>query len=294
MLSFLIPLLLTMLTACITPEPTKVSTPYQEQLKTYWYDGKGEITSYDLKQARYGEMRDGKAVLIFVTEDFSTKTMTKADKPAADNISVMKLNSTRKFNTGIYPYSMMNSTFYPFPDGENSVKISTSSQEWCGHTYLELVDKGNYQIQNHSYFQSEAEKEIKLKKALLEDDLWTKIRLNPQGLPVGKLEVIPSFFYLRFSHNQVKAYSAELSVYASDSTTQYKVTYPELERELVITFETKFPFRILGWEDSFPSGWGENRQKLTTSATAIKSLKVDYWTKNSNADSLWRSKLGLE
>ncbi|MDP7238046.1 MAG: hypothetical protein QGI34_15090, partial [Candidatus Latescibacteria bacterium] len=37
----------------------------------YWYQGKAEITSYTLKQARYGEIHDGHVVLIFVTEDFS-------------------------------------------------------------------------------------------------------------------------------------------------------------------------------------------------------------------------------
>ena len=31
--------------------------------KEYWYAGNAEITSYKLTQARYGELREGKAVL---------------------------------------------------------------------------------------------------------------------------------------------------------------------------------------------------------------------------------------
>lgn len=296
MISIISTTLLSLILAC-APETSETlkDNPYADQLKSYWYDGKGEISSYELKQARYGEIREGKAVLIFVTEDFSTKTMTKADQSAAENISVLKLNATRKFNTGIYPYSMMNSSFFPFPNGENSIKISTSSQEWCGHTYLELIDQGNFEIQNHSYFQSEAQQEIKLKKSLLEDDLWTMIRLNPDNLPIGKLEVIPSFFYLRFSHNDIRAYSCELSLTsASDGNKIYNISYPELDRELIITFNQNFPFQIQGWEDTYFSGWGEKKQKLTTSATLIKSIRTDYWTKNSNADSGMRGDLGLE
>ncbi|MGB2691994.1 MAG: septum formation inhibitor Maf, partial [Thermodesulfobacteriota bacterium] len=42
-----------------------------EEFKAYWYDGKAEITSYKLEQARYGELHEGYAVMVFVTEDFS-------------------------------------------------------------------------------------------------------------------------------------------------------------------------------------------------------------------------------
>ncbi|MEM1407815.1 MAG: septum formation inhibitor Maf, partial [Bacteroidota bacterium] len=41
------------------------------EFNNYWYAGKAEITSYELKQSRYGEVHDGEAVLIFVTEPFS-------------------------------------------------------------------------------------------------------------------------------------------------------------------------------------------------------------------------------
>ena len=47
--------------------------------KNYWYQGKAEVASYKLEQARYGEMRDGHAVLVFVTEDFSKSKQVKLD-----------------------------------------------------------------------------------------------------------------------------------------------------------------------------------------------------------------------
>jgi len=116
--------------------------------KEYWYAGEAEITSYKLTQARYGEIHSGHAVLIFVTEPFSTKTWTKADQPTATDVSVMKLNFTKKFNTGIYPYSMMTSTFLPVDGAVNSLKITSSSQEWCGHTYMEMKNKSKYEFKS--------------------------------------------------------------------------------------------------------------------------------------------------
>jgi hypothetical protein len=60
------------------PSPTLSENPLAIQVKKssdpfneYWYQGKAEITSYDLQQARYGENREGSAVLVFVSEDFS-------------------------------------------------------------------------------------------------------------------------------------------------------------------------------------------------------------------------------
>ncbi|MEP1890475.1 MAG: hypothetical protein ABJJ14_02340 [Cyclobacteriaceae bacterium] len=296
MISIVSVLALSAMFACQTTSQKETrANPYTEELKEYWFSGEAELTSYELKQARYGEIREGKSVLIFVTEDFSSKTMTKADNPTKDNFPILKLNNTRKFNTGIYPYSMMTSTFFPFPDGENSIKVSTSSQEWCGHTYLELIDKGDFEIQNHSYFQSEAKKKITLDKDILEDDLWSRIRINPDDLPTGTHKVIPSFFFLRLSHNDIKAYSCDLNLHKkNDSLSTYQISYPELERNLKITFESAFPFKIVAWEDTHYSGYGESRKKLTTSATAIKTIRSQYWSKNSNADVGLRGELGLE
>ena len=77
-----------------------------QEFKDYWYSGKAEITSYNLSQERYGEIRKGKAVNIFVSENFLPKEQVKADNVSKENISVLKLNQTKNFNTGIYPYSV--------------------------------------------------------------------------------------------------------------------------------------------------------------------------------------------
>ena len=53
----------------LNPEKVNLSNEF----KSYWFDGKAEISTYSLSQSRYGEMRSGQLVSIFVTEDFLKK-----------------------------------------------------------------------------------------------------------------------------------------------------------------------------------------------------------------------------
>ena len=81
----------------------KNSDTLAEEFKKYWYNGTAEITSYKLEQARYGEIREGSAVMIYVTEPFLPEQQVKADNSHKTNIPVLKLNSTKNYITGIYP-----------------------------------------------------------------------------------------------------------------------------------------------------------------------------------------------
>ena len=47
----------------------------------HWGDGRAEISSYELVQPRYGELRRGYGVLIFVTEDINRNTLIKVESP---------------------------------------------------------------------------------------------------------------------------------------------------------------------------------------------------------------------
>ena len=69
----------------------------------YWFAGKAELNRYTLRQAQYGVLNPGEAVLIFVTEDFRTDTQVKSeDSTGRDkSVPVMKTNVVKKFVTGI-------------------------------------------------------------------------------------------------------------------------------------------------------------------------------------------------
>lgn len=264
-----------------------------EAFKKYWYAGDAEITSYKLEQARYGEVREGKAVLIYVTESFVKEKQVKADRNSPDNIPVLKLNSTKKYLTGIYPYSIMNSSFYPIYDNQHAVKVSFSAQEWCGHVFAQLNNKEHFEIQSNSYFESEGDTHISLDKAILENELWNKIRINPEGLPVGNLKIIPSLEHIRMSHKELKAYAATATLDANNGLNTYVINYPDLKRTLTINYNSSFPYTIESWTDTYESGFGNKAKILTSTATKIKTLKTPYWRQNRNKHLLLRDSLGL-
>jgi len=273
--------------------PTKTEKPAARELsadfKEYWFAGEAEITSYKLDQSRYGEQREGTAVLVFVTEDFLPKAQVKADGKKDSNVPVLKLNAFKKFNTGIYPYSIMQSTFYPLAGNSHALKVSASVQEWCGHVYTQLNNRKNFEITSHSYFEGEADQNMELDKTWLENEAWTQLRINPDGLPTGELQMIPSLEFFRLSHVEIKAYHATAEFYQDDSLGVYKISYPELQRNLKIYYEISFPFKIEKWEETTE----KNGESFITTATKMESIKSDYWDKKSNKDLPLREKLNL-
>ncbi|WP_242121345.1 septum formation inhibitor Maf [Aestuariivivens sediminicola] len=265
------------------------STPLSEEFKDYWYSGEAEISSYRLEQARYGEIRQGKAVLIYVTEDFLPDKQVKAEQLHDNRVSVLKLNATKNFNTGIYPYATMQSTFYPVSNRSHALKVTSSMQEWCGHVYAQLNTREQIEVTLHSYFENEADQEYALEKSIMENELWTKLRIDPKSLPTGELDVIPSFEFSRFQHVPIKPFKA----LATLDTTRYTLQYPELNRTLAIDFNPHFPYDIISWEETFKSGFGVNQNILTSRATRLKSIKSAYWKKNRIDDEVLRDTLHL-
>ncbi len=276
------------------PAPQSVG-PADQAFGDYWYRGQAEITSYALEQARYGEIHDGHAALIYVTEDFSRRKQVKLDRPeaaGADRVKVLKLNFTKKFETGLYPYSMMTSVFSPVDLAADShaLKITTSSQEWCGHTFTQLNRTADgYRVQEFSYFESEGDQTLTLDGAVTEDELWTTVRLDPGSLPTGEVELVPGTMYLRLSHRPYQAERAIARLEPADdgALMVYTLEYPDLGRTLAIRFRGAFPHEVEGWEETY-SG-------LTTRATRIERTMSPYWRQNRVADEpLRRELLGLE
>ena len=275
--------------AAITATPRNIS----KEFKDYWYSGTAEITSYSLMQERYGEIREGTAVNIFVTEDFLPDAQVKANNASEENISVMKLNQMKNFNTGIYPYSIMTSTFSPIATKEHPLKITNSVQEWCGQVYMQLNTRDDFEIESHSYFQGEADQKLSLPKTYLENELWNLIRINPEELPTGDVMIIPSFEYLRLRHKEIKEHNAFASLKQGDSITIYTLNYPDLQRQLMLFFSSTFPYEIEKWEEVNAADQNDTL-RLKTTATKLKSIKSDYWTKNRNENLNLRDSLQLK
>jgi hypothetical protein len=272
---------------------------------SWWGDGKGELSSYKVVVPRYGELREGYSVLVFVTEDISRTTRIKDDSgtlPLSDRAPVLKLNRVVKFITGIYDYSIITSTFSSV-DSElgrpafEPLKISFSAQEWCGHVFQMFIpQRDQVELTAHSYFQSEGDQKRNIKlppNAAFEDNLPIWIReLQGEVLPVGQrreLQIFPSAWSLRAAHQKaefqpgwiLKEDGEGLDTTNGKSPT-WRWTWQVGHRQETYWVEKTYPHRILKWSSSDGSK-GELK----------KTLRLPYWQLHDNNDLTYRDQLGV-
>lgn len=232
----------------------------------HWGDGRAELSGYRLIQPRYGEARAGRAVMIFVTEPFSLSRRVKVDRydpQSPDHRNILKLNLVRKFQTGIYDYSVMTSVFADPGRGFSPLKITFSSQEWCGHTFQDTrFSEGGASISINSYFEGETgQKEMPLEGALAEDALWITLRqlaapkIAAQPQPSGQVKLLSSAFQDRMAHQPSRIMGAEIVWDLSPrevkvpagrfQVVQAKWSRPS--RSCVVDLERAYPHRIVQW-----------------------------------------------
>jgi hypothetical protein len=271
-------------------------------LGTYWYEGTAEISRYTLQQNRYADLHPGEVVAIFVTEDFLADKQVKNDNYTNPNsIPILKLNLLSRFTTGLYDYSIMSSIFTPanakaYPQ---TLKVTLASQDWCGQSFLQLNFRdGQYRCSSYSYFENEADTQVDMPYAILEDELFNRIRINPDGLPTGQFAILPSAAILRLLHLPCKPQPAEASLgdydgsdFKGENLLAYTIQYPQLKRSLQIVFHAEAPYIIEGWTDAYPSI--SDKKQRTTIARRAKTIKSKYWQQHGLEDTALRKELGL-
>lgn len=268
-----------------------------DAFNAYWFNGQAEISTYELEQTRYGETRKGKATLIFVTEDFLPDGLVKPDvqdKAKTGAVSILKLNKITRFPTGIYDYSVMTSVFTPTAPLNAALKINTSVQDWCGQTWMQAVRKGDgWLVESRSYFEKEGDVTANLPGVLSEDEIWTRVRLDPSKLPTGAITTLPSQQWLRLAHVPLAPMQAKARLEKAPDTSTYTLQYDE-GRVLAIRFQTALPHLIQGWEESHTDTVGTPAKQVTSKATISKTVRSDYWNHHTNADLPLRQELGLD
>jgi hypothetical protein len=259
----------------------------------YWYAGKAELTGYSLEINRYNEPRKGYTAFVFVTEDLSKTKHVKLDDPSKagdDRVPVLKLNALSRFQTGVYDYSLMSSLFTPIDIAKmpHSLKATTTVQDWCGQvfTQMDYIKDNTYKVNQFSYFETEGDKVFNTEGALLEDEIFTRLRINPSSLPEKAL-IIPNLTFTRLRHKPVTAASATISFKDIEGSFRTcTVNYPDIKRRLEITFEAAFPHKITTFSEF-------SEDKIMSRATLLKTMMSDYWNKNDNQSAYLREMLGL-
>lgn len=265
-----------------------------------WGDGRAEVAAYSLVQPRYGEIRTGYAVLIFVTETFSEAQGVKSDGGHDDEFPVLKLNEGRRFQTGIYDYSILTSTFAPL-DGRlpwgQPAKVSLSVQEWCGHVWdMIRIEGPRLRRDFHSYFDGEADQQHALTVpdgAVVADTLPMIVR-GLLGTPIapGERREVPYLSRLhdgRFRHTKEFSFGRAIierspsAVVRPDGARAWIWTITEPDgRTLRYEVEDSADATLLQWEASD----GER-------GTLLGHERVEYWRLNKEGDEAVLARLGL-
>lgn len=272
-----------------------------------WGDGKAEVDTYHLVQPRYGALRDGTATLIYVTEDFSWSERVKADPgahPAEDLRPVLKLNASRDFITGVYPYHVMTSVFTRVEPGDgmralDPLKLTFSATEWCGMVYEEWVPSAGALARTaHTYFDADTRPprtEAVPADVIYEDALPILVRglrgdwLAPGG--VTEVPSLPSFLEARFAHTEAAVRTLRVERSAPVEPRVVDGVTVEVERWTTRAaggpattwfVERDGARRLVAWEvDS-----GER-------AELVASVRMPYWQLNKAGDEAQRAALRL-
>jgi hypothetical protein len=259
------------------------------------------MNGYRLVQPRYGAPRTGSAAYIFVTEDFSDSLRVKADPgkhPASDVYPVMKLNAVRHFQTGIYDYKIMTSSFARVAMGWPVAKVSLSSQEWCGHVYHQILPRGGVNGVSHSYFDGEADGEDRLPEpegGVYEDAMpilargWGSTYLQPGES--RKVAYLPSLMRARLEHRKLAWGQATISRAAATSSVKvpagsFEVTVWSVAEAggptATYQIETASPHRLVRWSTSA----GEE-------GALLGSTRLAYWKLNGPGGEKYLAEMGL-
>jgi hypothetical protein len=279
---------------------------YGEAFWTHWGDGRAEIATYDLTFPRYGEKRAGSAVAIFVTEPFSSSSRVKSDRGSgADVFQALKLNLVKDFATGIYDYNTMLSAFVAVESkagvvAGQPVKLSYSSQEWCGQVYQQvLFDDGELRHVSHSYFDGEADQDGAIPRpagGLAEDGLYLWARgLAAPRLAAGEARDVPLLVSLQRSRLGHKPLGwSQATLFRGAKAEEIVVPAGTFEVEIyrariddgptwVFHVEVAAPHRLVRWEVSD----GERGDLVATE-------RLPYWQLHRNRDLPLLEKIGLK
>ena len=286
-------------------EPTPPPAPAvaeSQAFRDYWFGGKAEINSYQLQQAQYGSLMPGKAVLIFVTEDFRTDTQVKSESEATRDRSAptLKSNIIRKFVTGIYDYSLFTSVFTPInnPVFPRTLKVSTSAQEWCGHSYIQLnLRSTGYAVSGRSYFEKEVAEDYTVAKVMLgrrtlePHSPGTRQTPDRFGTTHSRHTGCPPPASAPLTRKPPKSPSRRIRALPLKGTPCKHTTLiiNQISGSCRSFSRTSSTYRIVGWEETYAT----KNKVLTSRAVLQQTIQSDYWNRNQPADSTLRRSLAI-
>jgi len=287
--------------------PLRDPTTAEVGFDARWHDGRAELDGYRYTITRYGQLRQGQAVMIFVTEPWSLSKRVKVEDPSknpTDVFDVLKLNLVRDFQTGIYDYNTMLSLFVKTPDF-SPVQLTFTSAEWCGNVYAKVqFDNDTVNETLFSYFEDESGTRSleRPPDGVTQDALFVLLRgLRGAFLDPGEKRRIPllsGILESRLRHQPLGWSSAQIERAAKPVS----VRVPAGNWSNAVYFEVKVTdgrtgsfwvepdgdARLLKWRWTEPG-----RAEASESGELTGTLRTAYWKENGPGDEKLLQRLGL-
>lgn len=99
-----------------------------------WDDGFSEMSYYDATRTFYGKPRKYTRVHLFNRQDMDRQRSVKAGEKTTQVVPAFKFLVAEEIPTDNYNYRLLTSSFFTRP-GLDPMKLTVSSQEWCGTTF---------------------------------------------------------------------------------------------------------------------------------------------------------------
>jgi hypothetical protein len=103
-----------------------------------WSDGLSEMSYYDATTEIYGKKRHYTRVHLMNRQFMDRVHYIKASEHTAEPVAVFKFVTAEEIPTENYNYRFLTTAFQEM-DSLRPLKVSLSSQEWCGHTFKYLT-----------------------------------------------------------------------------------------------------------------------------------------------------------
>lgn len=230
--------------------PQKVMVAVNQEtnafFQKYWKSQGVETTKFVLKQ--------DSALIGEVILSYSLKDLDK-DQPNG-TIHSLCYNSSQKIIQENYNYSENSTTLTPLNSSlyPHALSVVSSTQSNEGTDFLSFQPEAkSYLFRGRNSLEPEKEIREITEKVNLEDEIWAKIRMNPEALPQGEIQMIPSLSYWNKIHKSPSAQEVKADLKEMEGAKKLKVytlDYPELKRKLDIIFETNFPYQIMEFRET--------------------------------------------
>lgn len=291
--------------AAFTDLPAEPRATASSAFWDHWGDGRAELSGYRLEVRRYGEMRNGELVTVYVTEPHDRRTWVKDDHVQDPHrVEVLKLLASRTFDTGIYPYTVLSGVFSPVDRWRDEpfqpVRVELDAQEWCGsESHRVWVGPDRYRSLRLSYFDDPGEslREVEASEgALYEDALLVQLReLDGSFAGGGDWEgtLVPDLWLLRAELRSAEPLEASITRTEGDRAgipvTRFRIQAPLDGRtyERVFEVERDAPRRVLTWTTRIDG-------EVVERAEILETVRLPYWELNRVGDEAYRERLGLD